>query len=46
MKYRINNKWGVMLVTGLVLILAEAKAAKESLQGSKPNIILVMTDDQ
>jgi arylsulfatase len=27
-------------------ISAEAKAAKENLKGSKPNIILVMTDDQ
>ncbi len=36
----------MILVAGLTVISVEAKPAKEGLQGSKPNIILVMTDDQ
>ncbi|WP_206018760.1 sulfatase-like hydrolase/transferase [Rubritalea profundi] len=46
MKHILNSKWALILVAILAVISSEAKAAKENLQGSKPNIILVMTDDQ
>ena len=46
MKRTKISKWGVILVAGMSLISAAAKPAKESLLASKPNIILVMTDDQ